>query len=325
LSLARSILIFFGAFVFSALLWAYVRLSAAYEADVDLPIKLSAPKGFALTSGLPERLHARVRGAGWQIILMSFTKNADFRFDLTDRSVQPATPLVLHSDEIANAAMLPSELRVMKVDPDSLQLQFGKAIEKRLTVVPQLDVVPAKGYTVVGEPQIAPRTVMVTGSQTILDSLNTIPTQVLVASDVKEDVESSLPLSDSLDNFLTIPSSKIAIHVAVQALGERRMTNIPVTVEALPPQFDVVLIPGAINVMVRGGVQDLAKLSSDAIHAHVSYTPFVFDTAHAVEPIVDLPKGLTFLSSEPSSLRFILRRKPEQPVLLKRPKHNVSP
>ncbi len=325
MSLARSILIFFGAFVFSALLWAYVRLSAAYEADVDLPIKLSAPKGFALTSGLPERLHARVRGAGWQIILMSFTKNADFRFDLTDRSVQPATPLVLHSDEIANAAMLPSELRVMKVDPDSLQLQFGKAIEKRLTVVPQLDVVPAKGYTVVGEPQIAPRTVMVTGSQTILDSLNTIPTQVLVASDVKEDVESSLPLSDSLDNFLTIPSSKIAIHVAVQALGERRMTNIPVTVEALPPQFDVVLIPGAINVMVRGGVQDLAKLSSDAIHAHVSYTPFVFDTAHAVEPIVDLPKGLTFLSSEPSSLRFILRRKPEQPVLLKRPKHNVSP
>src|SRR5579863_10332595 len=110
MTLARGILIFLGALIFSVLLWAYVRLSAAYEADVDLPIKLTAPKGYALASGLPERLHSRVRGAGWQILLMNFTKNANFQFDLSERALPPTELVTLHSDEILNSAVLPSEL-----------------------------------------------------------------------------------------------------------------------------------------------------------------------------------------------------------------------
>src|SRR3954469_6142298 len=101
--------------MFSALLWSYVRLSAAYETDSDIPIKLTAPKGYALASGLPERLHVRVRGAGWQILLMNFTKNASFDLDLSERSVLQNSPLVLHSDEITHSATMPSELRVLKV------------------------------------------------------------------------------------------------------------------------------------------------------------------------------------------------------------------
>jgi hypothetical protein len=310
MTLARGILIFLGALLFSALLWAYVRLSAAYEADVDLPIKLTAPKGYALASGLPERLHTRVRGAGWQILLMDFTKNANFQFDLSERALPTEEMVTLHSDEISNAAVLPSELRVLKVEPDSLELQFGKALEKRVAIEPRLVVLPATGYTIVGEPMVTPRTVAVVGAPEVLDSLFAIPTQSDTVLGAREDVDRALLITDSLNNFIAIPSApKITVHVAVQAIGERKISGIPVIIDALPPQFELLLIPGAIAVTIRGGVEELAKLQPSAIHAHVMYNPMVFDTARAVTPQIEVLKGLTYLSSDPPSVKFILRRK----------------
>jgi hypothetical protein len=310
MTLARGILIFLGALIFSVLLWAYVRLSAAYEADVDLPIKLTAPKGYALASGLPQRLHTRVRGAGWQILLMGFTKNSDFQFDLSQRALPPEAMVTLHSDEISTAAVLPSELRVLKVEPDSLELQFGKAIEKRVNITPRIYVQPSRGYTIVGEPTVTPRTITVVGTNSVLDSLLALPTQSDTVSGANEDVDQALLITDSLDNYLATPNApKITVHVDVQAIGEKRIPGVPLVIDALPPQFELLLIPGTIAVTVRGGVEELAKLPPSAIHARVMYNPMVLDTARTVTPQFEVPKGLTYLSSDPPSIKFILRRK----------------
>ncbi|HET6402461.1 MAG TPA: hypothetical protein VFH95_13845 [Candidatus Kapabacteria bacterium] len=319
MTLARSIFIFLGALIFSTLLWAYVRLSAAGEMDVDLPVKLTAPKGFALVSGLPARLHTRVRGAGWQILLMDFTKNSSFRFDLSERTMLPGDSILIHSDEITNSAMLPSELRVLKVEPDSLDLQFGKAVRKVVSIEPRLEVDPGRGYTIVGSPSGTPRAVLVVGAASILDSLASLPTQPAIVRSAREDVDRSLPLSDSLDNFITIPNAPtVAVHVSVEAVGERKIARIPVAIDALPPQYELILIPNTVAVTVRGGVDELAKLTPQSIHASVMYNPVVFDTASAIVPNIEVPEGMTYLFSDPASLQYILRKKSE-PAPVKKP------
>ncbi len=312
MTLARSIFVFIGALVFSVLLWAYVRLSAVSEADRDLPVALTAPKGFALVSGLPERLHARVRGAGWQILLMDFTHNADFTFDLSERAMLPGDSILIHSDELSNSAVLPSELRVLKVDPDSLELRFGKAVRKTVPVESRLEVEPAKGYTLVGPATVTPAAITVSGAADILDSLRSVPTQLAAVNQARESVDRTLPLTDSLDNFISFQNaSPVAVHVTVEAVGERRITGIPVAIEALPPQAEIVLIPSTIVVTIRGGVDELAKLTPQSIHASVMYDPASLDTASAMVPQVEVGSGVTYLFSDPSSLRFILRKKSE--------------
>jgi YbbR domain-containing protein len=309
-TLSRNILIFLGALIFSALLWAYVRLSAGYEAEIDLPVKLTAPKGYALASGLPERLHARVRGAGWQILLMNFTNNSNFQFDLSERALPATELLTLHTEELSNAAVIPSEVHIEKMEPDSLELLFAKAVTKRVTIVPRLDVVPAKGYTIAGDPAIAPHYVTVSGAERVLDSLTTFPTQTITVHNAREDVDKSVPFSDSLENYVAVPNEQtVSVHVDIQPIGERQIAGVAVVVEALPPQYDMVLIPGTISVVVRGGVDELAKLTSSAIAAHVMYNPLVLDTAHTLSPVVDMPKGIFYLSSDPANVKFILRRK----------------
>jgi len=309
-TLVRGIFVFIGALVFSALLWSYVRLSSAYEADLDLPVKLTPPKGYALASGLPERLHTRVRGAGWQIMLMTFTKNSDFQLDLTERAVPPTSTVIIPNDEIAHSAFLPSEVRVLKVQPDSLLLAFNKSIEKKLPIESRLDVTAANGYTIVGSPVVVPNVVNVIGAQNVVDSLRFIPTKAFEVHNAKEDVERSLLLSDTLANQVTIQNApKVTVHVRIEAVGEKKFAGVPVSIEALPPQYEMFLIPNSVTVTVRGGVNQLAKLPPTSLRARVKYDPMALDTAHTVTPLVDVPNGITFLGTEPPAVKFIIRRK----------------
>jgi hypothetical protein len=167
---------------------------------------------------------------------------------------------------------------------------------------------------IAGEPQVTPHFVTVFGAENILDSLTEIPTQIIAVGDAREDVDRTMNVGDSLENFITLKSpTKIAVHVDVQAIGERKIVGVPVTVEALPPQYDVIFIPGMVNVTLRGGVDDVAKLLPASVYARVVFDPMVFDTARVVVPKVGVPKGMTFLFSDPVNLRFIVRRKTNSP------------
>lgn len=296
--------------IFSSLLWAYVRLSNAYETDVDLPVSITPPKGFAVSSPIPERLHTRVRGAGWQILLMNFAKNSRYQFDLGDRSVLENAPIILRSDEIVHDAMTPSEVRVIKVDPDSLQITFAKRVEKRVPIVPVTDITPAPGYVIVGKPIASPATVVITGAQKMLDSIQSFPTQHVLVHNAKQDVDKSVLLSDSLDNFVSIVhESPVSVRVDIQAIGERTIAGLVVGVDALPPEFEVLLIPSSITLSLRGGVDQLAALKPSELRAHISYDPVAFDRERTLLPVVDVPEGVQVLGVDPPRLKFIVRRK----------------
>lgn len=314
MSLTRSIFIFIGALIFSSLLWAYVQLSSAYETDVDLPVSITAPKGFAVSSPLPERLHTRVRGAGWQILLMNFTKNARYQFDLGDRSVPENSSIIIRSDEIVHDAMTPSEVRVIKVDPDSLQVSFAKVVEKRVPIEPVTDITPAPGYVMVGKPIASPATVVISGAQNVLDSIRSFPTKLVSVHNAKMDIDRTVLLTDSLNNYIAISKpGPVSVRADVQAIGERLVRGLIVGVDALPPEFDVLLIPNSVTVGLRGGVDQLASLKPSELRVHIPYDPVQFDTARTLLPMVDVPDGVQLLSVDPPRVKFIIRRKPGVP------------
>lgn len=300
------------AIIVAGLLWTYVHLSTPVEAEIDIPVSVTAPNGLAVASGLPERLHARVQGAGWQILLMDFTKKAYFEVDLTKRVFPLASPntLSLSSEELVNAAKMPSEVRLIRVEPDTLNVSFGKMVRKQVPVVASANFHAGRGYALVGRPAVTPAMVTLEGSQEVLDSISVFPTKLLRKGNLKEDLAESVELSDTLSNIVRIVSNNIVtVSQSVQAVGERQFTAVPLASEGTPTDKDILFVPSFISVMLRGGVEDLARMKPDDIRAYVMYDPMVFDSAEYVRPSVTTPAGISFLSSEPPRVRFVVRRK----------------
>jgi YbbR domain-containing protein len=297
----------------AALLWTYVHLSRPYEAEIDIPVTITPPKGLAVAGGLPERLHTRVKGAGWQILLLDFTRNAKFELDLTDRVFPLNTPNVLQlsSDEIRNGARLPSEVQLVQIEPDTLEVSFGRVIRKQVPVKPNVIISPGMGYALVGQPAVNPQFVTLEGSQEVLDSIRFFPTKSIVRRNAKESVTESIELLDTLANVVRLVSGpRVTVRQSVQAIGERTFSYVPVVPEATPVDKEVLFVPSFISVTLRGGVEDLARLKSEDVRAYVMYEPMLFDSAETVKPTVTSPQGISFLSSDPPAVGFVVRRRP---------------
>jgi YbbR domain-containing protein len=322
---SRRLGIAFTALLVAALLWTYVHLSTPYEAEIDVPVSIIPPKGLAIASGLPERLHARVKGAGWQILLLEFTGNAKFELDLSERIFPLTNPntLQLTLDELRNGARLPSDVQLVVVEPDTLDVSFGRIVRKQVPVRPVMNVSPGRGYALVGQPAANPPFVMLEGSQEVLDSIQFFPTKPLNRSSARETVSEQIELLDTLSNSVRLLSSPlVTVRQSVQAIGERTFTYVPVHPDASPADKDILFVPGYVSVTLRGGVEDLARMKSDDIRAYVMYDPIKFDSAEYVTPSVSTPQGISFLATKPSSVRFVVRRKAVTSPL-KQP--NVSP
>ncbi len=315
MNIRRRLGIMFGALFVAVFLWSYVHLAQAYEADIDLPLLITAPHGLAISGGLPNRLHARVKGAGWQLIVMSFTKNSSFQIDLAERDLRNSANnhLTLHADDLAHNVVLPSEVRLVKIEPDSVELFFGNIAQKRVPIrVPQ-EVNPASGFAIVGAPRVTPSTVLVQGTQTVLDALTSFPTKPLEQNSAREDVVRKLELSDTLTNIVTIlnPPEQVQVRLNVQAVAEQVFVGVPIQVDALPPDKEVLLLPEDLSVTLRGGVDQLGNLNASKIHAHVKYDAIAFDTSRTIAPIIDAPPGTSFVQATPGRLRFVVRKRTE--------------
>ncbi len=120
----------------------------------------------------------------------------------------------------------------------------------------------------------------------------------------------TLELSDTLKDEITSRSvNTITIRITVEAIAERVFKEIPIFIEALPPERDLILNPGSISVTLRGGVDQLAKLDPMTVRAKIIYDAMRFDSLSVVKPIVEAPKGIEVLSTEPSELKFVVRKK----------------
>jgi hypothetical protein len=312
LGLARKIGILIAATVFALILWSYVHLAGTYEFELDIPLEVTPPPGLALAGDIPANVHAKLQGAGWQLVLMDITRKAKFSIDLSARD--PVTlqsgQLFLTTEELSTSPTMPTDVKVLKIEPDSIRLLFGREIMKRLPIVPRLDVQPADGFTLVGEPLIAPGFVTVNGSSAVLDSLRFYPTKTLRLRNLREAVTRQLELSDTLREAITSHSvNAITIKLDVQAIAEKVFADVPVTVDAVPPDRDVMLMPTTVTVTLRGGVDQLADLATTEIRAKVGYDMLRFDSATTVRPQFTLPKGLEFLTSDPPELKFIVRKR----------------
>ena len=312
MGLARRIGILSAAIFFTLLLWSYVHLSSMYEVDMDLPLEITSPAGFAIATELPERIHARFSGIGWRLMLMNFTRSTRFKLDLSERDTKElaAGKFFITKEDLATSSTLPSDIKLMKMVPDSLGIQFSREMTKRLPVDLRLDVTPASGYAIIGDPLIAPVQLTVKGSSILLDSLRAFPTKTLKAHNVRESFTKTLELSDTLkDEITSFSTNFITVRIAVEAIAERIFKDIPVSVEALPANRDLLLNPGSLSVTLRGGVDQLAKLDPMTVHAKVIYDGLRFDSLSVIKPIIEAPKGIQVLSTEPMELKFVVRKK----------------
>ena len=293
--------------LFAAVVWTSVNLGFTYQVSRTVPLAITGvPPGMAMKAPVPQQLRLRLRGEGWRLAALMFGPDPRCLVDLG--SLPPGSPAITLPD-VVERLNLPAGVTATDVNPDSILIAVDSVGTRRVPVVLDQHVTFRDRYGPVGPTLVTPESVLVEGARSVLDMVVAWKTHPLMLENVKAPVDRDVPLLPSDRYLLTVSPSEVRVQIDVQWYAEKELMGIPVEVHSVPPHREVILVPPRIDLVVRGGVEQLAHLTAADVVAEIDYAVILTDTTGLLAPTLHCPPWLQVVSRRPGQLQYVVRKR----------------
>ena len=291
--------------LFAILLWVSVNMSYEYQIVVPVPLVIeNLPPGEAIATPFPKTVQLKLRGNGWRSAALMLGTDPQCIVDASSL-VSNKRPLGLN--DIVDRITIPLGIQPVDMKPESVRFDFDRYSEKRVPVVLRVVTMFHPGYGQVGETAVIPDRITIGGAASLLATIERWPTAGTVFRDVRSPIDTDVPLVDSASHYLKLFPQKVRLRMNVQQFAEKTVVGLTVETNAVPPNKEVILIPPKIDIVVRGGVDQLAALSNENFGASINYDEIVEDSTGYAEPAVTSPRGVQLVAKRPERMQFVIR------------------
>ncbi|MFZ4590132.1 MAG: YbbR-like domain-containing protein [Ignavibacteria bacterium] len=302
----RNIFILINTFIFAVLIWAYVNLNLTYTIELSIPLQIKSGKSQGISNEIPNNLDVVFKGKGWGLMKILISKNLVYYLDLTAFKKDTKIDLMQSVSEIIN---LPSDVYVQSINPNFVDVSFDNTISRMIKVKNNTSVQTKDGYTVIGGVKISPDSVRVSGASSIVMKIKFVQTENIVFKDVNTNISKDVKLIDSLGNQVKIDPTVVNVSFKLELSAEKTFDDIDVNVYGVPIDKDVLIIPPKISISLRGGVEELSKLTQKDIKIGINFKQIESDEQGEVEPTIELSDIFTLIKVEPQRFQYIIKKK----------------
>lgn len=295
---------FLAAFAFSFALWLYITLNTEFVTFVSLPLTINLPPSRAIESELPKTVSVEVKGTGWQIFNLEFlNRSARCNIDLSRDNIDDSLFVLSRNDILKNLSDL-KNVQVIDVLPNTMEIRSGKVGEFSVVVEPNVEIIPRKGYMIVGSIKVVPELINVKGNLNILSGLTKWMTTYRKFQEATEDINTTIKLSDSLRNVIALSTEEVRIRAKVRKLSEIEISDIKleITDGDIPPNYNI--MPIRVSAVLRGGIDDIEKLNTDEVRAVISMDEITSNQSGFAIPKIILPEEVQVLSIHPQYIQI---------------------
>ncbi len=292
--------------ILSILLWLSVSMNGEYTVNMKVPLRVSdLPTNVALAAPIPKSVLVRARGTGWQLASSYLSSASSINLDIPNFDKRK---IVFTGTDLGYSLDLGSAAQVLGFTPDTIVVTLDKIIRKRVPIVPRVSIQPRSGFMIVGKPEITPDSVTVSGALRLLMNLDSWYTQPRHLKHVMNDIDLTLPLSDTLAEITKLNERRVRFVADVEQIAENTYKDIPIKIVNDRDSTQVLLLPPTVDVTLRGGLGIMAQLTSDSISATVDYTTLLRTASGYITPDVSIPDYLQVISIRPDSVQFVIRK-----------------
>lgn len=274
----RRIYIFILCVAISTLFWLFNKLSQETSATLSKPIVFeSFPDGLVAASQSDSIIHYRLKSTGLRLIRAFWLSPADTLFIQSD-----ALPITRREgkdlyfvDENRLNAMLANRYGQWSsaeiVRPDTIFVELVGVVSKRLPVKLDADITFDQRFRPYGDIIIQPDSILITGPETIIDTLRYVATEHWSSGRLRKNTEQILRLKKPLPlKSLHLDSDIINLTIPVAEFTESSIElPINVTSAAESGQANVRLFPNRVTVSYLVALNDYASVSEQMFRVSV--------------------------------------------------------
>lgn len=274
----------------SVILWLSLTLTEDRTQELRLPVEVGeTPEGQALAERPPSHVQVNVEGPGLDLLRLLYNPPVV--------SVNATTDQVNVEEQINLSR---SSIRLESVTPTSFEIKLESLATRRIPVRSRAQIDLGDAYELIDPPELDPDSVQVKGAESIVEGMETWPTDSLTIDNLQDTVEVQVPLKDTLQGLATVsPESVRLLARAGRFVEETREVDVEVT--GVPSGQDLVsLQPASVRIRYRVLFEDMfeARRSSE-FFATVSYDQIRSDTTGYVMPRIGVPSDLVIRDPEP--------------------------
>lgn len=290
--------------LFSIILWGAVTLSGDFTSTIRVKVQVvESPKNFALGKISHKEIYLRVKAKGWELAKLGLGGEREFVVSAHRRIGRSRIDL---RKEVENNPWLVSSFHLVEMAPTHIEINIDKTISKVVKVKQNIEIEFKPGYGIASDIKIIPEEVEIFGAASILqniDSLNTEPEQL---QNVDDRVEMDLAFQEINGVLLTVKNCRLEFDV--QKIVDKSFDELPVEIRNVPPSKELILFPGKISVVLKGGINKLGRLTNDSVKAFVDFWEIQKHEEEQIEPVIEIPPFTTLIDVKPKKLEYIIKQ-----------------
>jgi len=292
------------ALVFAILIWFFVVTENEYEHVIEVPVAvINTPPGKVILSDLPKVVKVKIKGTGQDLIALMVRTSARLNLDLFDveqsktfhiepQNIFLSRPIgVIQSNEI--------------IMPDSITIVLDDFQKKKIPVTSNIKPKVAPGFTIVGEAQVNPDSVLISGPQSLVSKINSIATEEVEFENLTNKLKQTIRLVSQLSNKINVSINKVRVSLDIQKLVEITLIGIPVNIRNAPKNVNIYPLPSTLSLVLEGGGELLAQLNRKDIIAYLDYNRVKGLPGIEHPAVIEKPSGINYRDVQPKTFKLV--------------------
>ena len=302
--------------ILSTVFWLLNQLEDVYLTTVSYPVKYTnPPQNKVFVGELPSSLELEIQARGFKILeykigkgLMPIELNVN-SYSLRTNDEDNALQYFITTDAARNriAQQLSSSIEIVDITPDSLFFEFAERTEKTVPVTPNITYTLGKQLMLQGDIQKEPDSITIAGPSTILDTIESIPTEKRDITEIKQTLSFNTSLRE-VHTRIEYSHEKVHLTIPVEQFTEGSLSK-EITIKNKPDSIMVRTFPKSIQITYNVGLSNYQKVIPELFKATVSYEE-VQSGAEKLRVQVDkAPEYLKSFTYTPQTVDYIIERK----------------
>ena len=287
-------------------LWFFVVTDNYFDHKMGVSLHLvNQPNDWILTRPIPSKVDVLFRGRGKDLLSFAY-RDRRIEIDLSEVQTERTFPLDIDMIKGVPQGMDIKPLQIVGID--TITVYLDRYASKKVPISPDITLVPLDGYMQIGDIQLVPDSVVVSGPRSLVNAISHVSTIKETYQNLLKEISSKLQLLPPEWASVEYSLNHVRFKADIQRIGERFMAEIPVEVTNIRNGVKVTVVPSTLSLKLQGGVNILAKLKREEIIATIDYRRRIRYTGRRIPANIQVPEGITFSDVKPPSFELLVER-----------------
>ena len=307
----RKFKVFLFFLVLTSIIWLLIELSKTYTSSTVFNVEYkNLPNDKLLQIKPVAKLDVAIKAPGFNLLKYKF-KAPKVSFNLNNLSKKGDLYYLLPNSQLSNLnTKLVGETEILSILKDTIFIEIGKNVSKKVPVVPKTEIKFKLGYNFIEKLSVLPDSIIITGSEKYIDSIKEISTVLLKLNDIYESIDSELDLIiPKKSKNLIFSSNKVRITGKVDKFTEGKFT-IPVSIINEPDGVKVNPFPKQIEVVYQASITHFNKINDNSLLIIFDYKQYEKDsTTQFLTPVIkQKSEYISSLKIIPNQIEFLIQK-----------------